>query len=427
MRNRISIAAVTSIGALILCAAACTFKVDGETPTLGPPPSEAVTDGTGGISANGGTSSSLGGTLGSGGASSPVGGSSGGFGGSAMGGASGGVAAIGDAPTAGGAMATGGAAATGGAISTGGKMATGGATATGGASATGGTITTGGTTTTGGKTATGGASATGGVLAAGGVLATGGTTATGGALATGGTTSTGGSLATGGTTSTGGALATGGTTATGGSLATGGALASGGTSIGGASAISSDLAILNAHSPACGICAQTNCPSLLGPNAAQDSASGTGSCLTPQIAGQSITVLETTTNTNDPFPMAEGTTYTGDQVCLDLLACLITSKCDVGGVLAVCYCGAAQGTDCLDVANYPGGTADPTIQANIDNGTARATGPINGACCIEEINAAKSTVPETIASSFGDMTLPMGPANQLVYCLSNANCTACFQ
>src|SRR6185312_3635141 len=115
-------------------------------------------------------------------------------------------------PGTGGASAQGGSTGTakGGATGQGGQAATGGTTGKGGSSGTGGAVSTGGTPGTGGASAQGGSSGSAGTTGQGG--STGGTTGSGGTSATGGATGQGGSPATGGATGSGGTSAQGGST-----------------------------------------------------------------------------------------------------------------------------------------------------------------------------------------------------------------------
>jgi hypothetical protein len=162
----------------------------------------------------------------------------------------------------------------------------------------------------------------------------------------------------------------------------------------------------------------------------------TGSCLSPSIAALSYATKRAdplTTGTSNKttiaplYSFAKGDTISGDKLCLNLLNCLVSSTCDSSGTIsAACWCGSATGTDCLDGTNFIGGVGDPTIQANQDNGTALATGPINGSCVIEEENAANTTNATTVATLFGDMANAAGPANELLICLSTKSCNTCF-
>jgi len=275
---------------------------------------------------------------------------------------------------------------------------------------------------TGGAPGTGGASATGGSSAA----ATGGASATGGSSAA----ATGGA-ATGGTPATGGA-ATGGTPATGGAAATGGTTA----------VVEADLAILNAQNADCGACALSKCGNYMNKTygTAIDTANGFGSCMNTTVAAlnqaQKVGTYQPTSIT--PTKLVAGVATNGTAVCLDVLSCVIKTKCAAAGVASKCYCGDAIGTDCVDGTNYPDGATyfasigatTPVGYALDSSGTpangGAATGPIDGACFIEEIDGRNNTGPTSIAGGFGNSAFALGPANQLVTCLLNNSCSTCF-
>ncbi len=257
-----------------------------------------------------------------------------------------------------------------------------------------------------------------------------------GSTSTGGAPGTGGAPATGGAWPTGGAMPAGGT-ATGGTLATG-TSATGGTPAGaGGAPMLVDQQLLQNKGAACLSCAQQNCGFDLG-TAPVDLATLHGGCEAPPIAGLNVTtkkgdpwtgtgIQQNSTTIAPVYSFTKGTSQTGDKLCENLLNCVIKSGCQAGGgLLSVCYCGSAVGGDCLDGTNFIGGDGDPTIQANIDNGTALPTGPINGPCVIEEQIACNNTTATT-PNSLGDNTLACGPANNLATCLFNSHCSTCLQ
>ena len=176
-----------------------------------------------------------------------------------------------------------------------------------------------------------------------------------------------------------------------------------------------------------------NCSVNIGVGAPVDSVLLDGSCLSSSIAAISFATKKAdplTTGTSNQtsitpiYSFAKGDTVSGDELCLDLLNCLIGSKCDSGGnILAGCYCGSAVGADCLDGTNFVGGDGDPT---NPNAGNPLQTGPINGPCVIEEQNATNSTAAATVPSLFSDMTVAAGPANVLEVCLFNSHCSTCL-
>ena len=377
---------------------------------------------TGGTLATGGTSATngthTGGVHATGGSSNATGGSS-----SSGGSANAGTTSVGGSSVTGGSSAKGGSSTTGGSSTAG----TGGSSTAGGNSATGGSSTAGGVSATGGSSTAGGVSATGGISTAGGASATGGSSTAGGVSATGGISTAGGNSATGGLSTAGGVSSTGGSSAT----ATGGMSSTGGTS-----ALLPEAAVLYANSPACLSCAQTNCPNYLD-NAAIDASNGFGSCQT--VAG-SASAFDTTNEpwtitawARDPYPVTasdynniatNGFSETAFQYCMDLLTCLVQSKCDQG-ILATCFCGSAVGTDCQNQNNYPGGCADPTNSTVTAHCAKAGTGPVNGACVPEEENALDTNSFSSVPTAFGDVTLPGGPANQLVNCIASSCATQC--
>jgi len=266
---------------------------------------------------------------------------------------------------------------------------------------------------------------------------------TGGHPPTGGTPPTGGHPPTGGTTNTGGVPPTGGTTNTGGVPPMGGT-SSGGMCAGAAASCGfGDLAILNAHSSACGTCAQQNCGNYLSSSfgTAIDTANGFGSCYNTTVAAlnqvQKVGTYQPTSIT--PTPLVAGVATNGTAVCLDVLSCVIKTGCASSGVASKCFCGDAVGADCVDSGNFPDGAtyfasigATTPVGYALDSsdsliaGGASTTGYIDGACFLEEIDGRNSTSPTAVAGGFGAPNFPLGPANQLVTCLLNMGCTSCF-
>ncbi len=184
----------------------------------------------------------------------------------------------------------------------------------------------------------------------------------------------------------------------------------------------------------CLSCARQFCGSDLG-TAAVNLPLLQGGCEAPTIAGLSITTKKgdpwtgtgTQQNSTTIAPITsftKGTSETGDKLCVNLLNCIIKSGCQAaGGLLSTCYCGDAQGADCLDGTNFIGGDGDPS-----STGTGNAplgTGPIDGPCVVEEQIACNATTA-AVPNSFGDNTLACGPANNLVTCLFNNHCSTCL-
>jgi hypothetical protein len=90
-------------------------------------------------------------------------------------------------------------------------------------------------------------------------------------------------------------------------------------------------------------------------------------------------------------------------LCLDTLACVVTSKCANSGTGTPCYCGSVSGAACL------------------------GAGAANGVCKSQEERGLESSDPSAIATGFGDTAKGGGLANTLVQCLNDSECTACFQ
>ena len=182
----------------------------------------------------------------------------------------------------------------------------------------------------------------------------------------------------------------------------------------------------------CLSCARQFCGSDLG-TAAVNLTQLQGGCEAPTITALSYASKKAdplTTGTSNKTTItpvtsfAKGATETGDVFCVNLLNCVLKSGCQAaGGLLSVCYCGDAQGADCLDGTNFIGGDGDPT---NPNAGNPLGTGPIDGPCVVEEQIACNATTA-AVPNSFGDDTLACGPANNLVTCLFNNHCGTCLQ
>jgi hypothetical protein len=89
------------------------------------------------------------------------------------------------------------------------------------------------------------------------------------------------------------------------------------------------------------------------------------------------------------------------QLCLDLLNQELSTKCAAGANgSSDCYCGTI-GATCFTTGG-------------------------NGVALVNEQRGLETTDPPTIFSSFGDATLGGGRANNLIQCLNDNGCTACF-
>jgi hypothetical protein len=89
------------------------------------------------------------------------------------------------------------------------------------------------------------------------------------------------------------------------------------------------------------------------------------------------------------------------QLCSETLACVIKSRCVNSMSSRLCYCGTAQGVDCV-------------------------SGQANGTCKSKLEAGLETTSPQLIATQYVDAKTGGGAAMDLVKCLMYAKCDMCF-